>query len=96
MKLRDLLKIESVVDKRAVPSDMIELDIEYFSESKQQNIDIMDMHLVHFIRVFVKMQNAEMMTVDEIIEKCQPITVNIDGVEYVRLNEKIMEDYKNA
>lgn len=83
MKLRDLLKIESVVDKRAVPSDMIELDIEYFSESRQESIDIMDMHLVHFIRVFRKMHEDQY---NEIMEYAKPDTVEIDGVKYRRIN----------
>lgn len=83
MKLRDLLKIESVVDKRAVPSDMHELDIEYFSESRQESIDIMDMHLVHFIRVFRKMHEDQY---NEIMEYAKPDTVEIDGVKYRRIN----------
>jgi len=82
MKLRDLLKIESVVDKRAVPSDMIEMDVEYYSESKQQSIDIMDMHLVHFIRVYAKMHEDQY---NEIMEYAKPDIVEIDGMKYRRV-----------
>ena len=82
MRLRELLKIESVVDKRAVPSDMIEMDIEYYSESKQQHIDIMDMHLVHFIRAFVKMDAAA-----NEMKYTKPEIIEVDGAQYKRLPE---------
>ena len=45
MRIRDLLEIQSIVDKRAIPCDIAELDISYYSESKEQDIKILDMHL---------------------------------------------------
>jgi hypothetical protein len=87
MKLRDLLKIESVVDKRAVPSDMLELDIEYFSESRQESIDIMDMHLVHFIRVYAKMHEDQYSELINAAAHAKPDIVQIDGIKYRRVND---------
>lgn len=55
MKIKQLLEIQEVVEGRISPCDMIEiLDLEYYSESKEETIKIGDMHLTHFLRVFRK------------------------------------------
>ena len=54
MLIKDILKIQSIIDKRAVPSDVLEfLDQNYYSESKEDHIRFGDMHITHFIRIFI-------------------------------------------
>ena len=54
MKIKDILKIESIIDKRAIPSDILEfLDQNYYSESKEDHIRFGDIHITHFIRIFI-------------------------------------------
>ena len=55
MTLDQIVKIQSVIDKRAIRSDTLEfLNEQRFSESKQCMIRYGDMHIDHFLKVFVK------------------------------------------
>jgi hypothetical protein len=52
MTLDQIVKIQSVIDKRAIRSDTLEfLNEQRFSESKQCMIRYGDMHIDHFLRV---------------------------------------------
>ena len=54
MIIKDILKIESIIDKRAPAGDVLEfLDQTYYSESKEDHIKLGDMHIIHFIRMFI-------------------------------------------
>ena len=54
MKIKDILKIQSIIDQRAIPSDVLEfLDQNYYSESKEDHIKYGDIHITHFIRIFI-------------------------------------------
>ena len=55
MKLDDLLTIQAVAEKRAVPIDILENEYEYYSKSKDIDIKLLDLHLIHFIRIFLVM-----------------------------------------
>ena len=48
MKVKKLLEIQSVIED--VPSDMFEDDFEYWSRTKSEWVNILDMDLVHVIR----------------------------------------------
>ena len=52
MTLNEIIKIQSVIDNRAIASDTLEtLKINfYYSKSKGVNIAIGDMHIDHFLR----------------------------------------------
>jgi hypothetical protein len=53
MTLDQIVKLQSIVDKRAIASDTLEfLNEQRFSESKQCMIRYGDMHIDHFLRVF--------------------------------------------
>ena len=53
MKIKDILEIESIIDKRAIPSDILEfLDQTYYSKSKDEHIKYGDMHIAQFVRVY--------------------------------------------
>ena len=55
MKLDVIFKIQSIIDNRAVPSDIPQiLDEEYFSKSKGVHIRLGDMDITHFLRVYNK------------------------------------------
>ena len=56
MKIKGLVKIQSLVEGTTVPSDIPQiLNLLYYSKSKKQLIQLGEMHLTHFIRVFVNM-----------------------------------------
>jgi|TARA_X000000368_G_C22606732_1_gene526157 hypothetical protein len=55
MKLDVIFKVQSIIDNRATPSDILEiLDDEYFSKSKGVHIRLGDMDITHFLRVYNK------------------------------------------
>ena len=51
MKLKDLLNIQQIVEKRAIPYDVLEFDSSHYSKSKDMTVDILDLHLTHAIRI---------------------------------------------
>jgi len=54
MKLDDLLTIQAIAEKRAVPIDILENEYEYYSKRKEIDIKLLDLDLIHFIRIFLK------------------------------------------
>ena len=55
MKLDVIFKMQSIIDERAIPSDILKiLDEEYFSKSKGVPIRLGDMDITHFVRVYNK------------------------------------------
>ena len=60
MQIRKLLEIDKVIhdnDGRAFPCDLQDFNdegLKYFSESKQEYINILDMELVHLLRIVKK------------------------------------------
>ena len=51
MILKDLLNIQQIVEKRAIPYDVLEFDSKHYSKSKDMTVDILDLHLTHAIRI---------------------------------------------
>ena len=54
MKVKDLLEIQSTIEKRKVPCDMNGDLNQHFSVSKEEYINILDMDLIHLIRSYSK------------------------------------------
>ena len=54
MKLKDILKIQSIIEGRATPYDVLEDTYVHYSKSKDEYINLLDLHLIHFIRIFLK------------------------------------------
>tara|TARA_Y100001937_G_scaffold64156_1_gene87798 strand:+ start:229 stop:465 length:237 start_codon:yes stop_codon:yes gene_type:complete len=53
MKLDVIFKVQSVLDNRAIPHDIIGLlDTTYYSKSKAKEIRLGDMDITHFVRVY--------------------------------------------
>ena len=55
MKLKDILKIQSIVESRATPYDILESGFTHYSKSKDEYIDLLDLHITHFIRIFLNL-----------------------------------------
>ena len=54
MTLDQIIKIQSIIDKRSIRSDTLEfLDKERYSDSLDKTIRYGDMHIDHFINVFL-------------------------------------------
>ena len=51
MILKDLLHLQQIVEKRAIPYDVLEFDSTHYSRSKDMTVDILDLHLTHAIRI---------------------------------------------
>ena len=49
MKIKKLLKLQSVIEDSVIPADMTD-NFKYFSRSKDGWISILDMDLIHVIR----------------------------------------------
>ena len=72
MKLKDILAIQSIVDSRATPCDLLESGYTYYSKSKDEYIDLLDLHITHFIRIFLKQVEENNKNIDkERIEEMQ-------------------------
>ena len=54
MKVKDLLEIQSTIEKRKVPCDMNGDLNQHFSTSKEEYINIVDMDLIHLVRSYSK------------------------------------------
>ena len=78
MKVKDLLEIQSTIEKRKVPCDMNGDLNQHFSESKDDYINILDMDLIHLVRSYSKSLNRDGGTVEE---KSQEILDNLDVIE---------------
>ena len=53
MKLDVIFKVQSIIDERAIPVDILELlDTTYYSKSKNRDIRLGDMDITHFVRVY--------------------------------------------
>ena len=87
--LMELVKIQAVIDNRAIASDTIEtLETTYrFSKSKGVNIKIGDMHIDHFLRS-LNLEKVQKNVVDiqtaQIIERQKKTLIKIKRL----INEK--------
>ena len=53
MKLKQVLAIQDILDKRRIPIDMAE-DWVYYSKSREEFIDILELDIVHAVRILRK------------------------------------------
>tara|TARA_R110002051_G_scaffold212382_1_gene277523 strand:- start:65 stop:328 length:264 start_codon:yes stop_codon:yes gene_type:complete len=55
MKVRKLLELQSTIEESVTPCDMNYDDLnKHYSESKDKEIDILDMDLIHLVRSYSK------------------------------------------
>ena len=91
MKLKDILAIQSIVESRATPYDLLESGYTYYSKSKDEYIDLLDLHITHFIRIFLKQaeENNDKMTYDRSynsrLDKMRMTTQDLlNDIQYLR------------
>ena len=78
MKVRKLLEIQSVLED--VPSDMLEDDFEYWSRSKSDWLNILDMDLVHVVRALSLESKLELERHDtKIIQKLKHYIAELEA-----------------
>jgi len=78
MKVQELLELQSVITKRATPSDIKDNNLsDHYSESKGVYMDILDMDLIHLIRSYSKLiqvkATTKIVAVDLLREKLDSI-----------------------
>ena len=87
MKLKDLLNIQQIVEKRAIPSDVLEFDSTHYSRSKDMTVDILDLHLTHAIRILNNYLNDDvyprLSNRKEINDHLDVIRDNLDDIKEV-------------
>ena len=79
MKVKDLLEIQSTIEKRKTPCDMNGDLNQHFSTSKEEYIDILDMDLIHLVRSYSKCLDMGKVSDDEL--KSQEILNDLDVIE---------------
>ena len=91
MKLKDILAIQSIVENRATPYDILESGFTHYSKSKDEYIDLLDLHITHFIRIFLKQveENNDKMTYDRSynsrLDKMRMTTQDLlNDIQYLR------------
>ena len=84
MKLRTLLNIQRSVEERAVPSDVLEFDSTHHSQSKDKEINILDLHLTHAIRILnnylTVFEFRERQDIDDSLKSIRDLVDNISDV----------------
>ena len=84
MKLKDLLNIQQIVEKRAIPSDVLEFDSTHYSQSKDITVDILDLHLTHAIRILnnylTVFEFRERQDIDDSLKSIRDLVDNISDV----------------
>ena len=77
MKLDVIFKVQSIIDERAIPSDILELlDDTYYSKSKDRDIRLGDMDITHFVRVYNNIEDR-----GDISNKLDKIRVQLTDIE---------------
>ena len=95
MKLKDLLNIQQIIEKRAIPSDVLEFDSQHYSRSKDITVDILDLHLTHAIRILNNYLTVfEFRDRQEINDHLDVIKDNLDDIKEV-VNKWVLHEVKS-
>ena len=96
MTLNQIVKIQSIIDKRAIRSDTLEfLNEERYSESKQEYIRYGDMHIDHFLRVFSSGKFRSIFKTDD--NGIVDVKSEISAEEIFKsLKQKIVKEFGNG
>ena len=82
MKVKDLLEIQSTIEKRKMPCDMNGDLNQHFSVSKEEYIDILDMDLIHLVRSYSKCLDMGKVSNSSLIS--QKLSHIVDSVEVIK------------
>ena len=85
MKVRKLLEIQSVLED--VPSDMLEDDFEYWSRSKSDWLNILDMDLVHVVRALNVESKLEVNNIKpNIVKRLKECVAELEAQDGIKRN----------
>jgi len=59
MNIREMLKIQQAFENKIIPEDLLEEENYYYSESKKDYINVLDLDLHHLIRILIKHIDSE-------------------------------------
>ena len=59
MNIRELLKIQQAFENKTIPEDLLEEENYYYSESKKDYINVLDLDLHHLIRILIKQLDSD-------------------------------------
>ena len=82
LKIRDLIEIEKHFAKnKKTPCDIVEaLEQETYSESKDEDIKLGDMHLTHYIRRQLRDEKKDDKTISELNKKIRELKNTISDI----------------
>ena len=80
MKLDVIFKVQSVLDNRAIPHDIIGLlDTTYYSKSKDRDIRLGDMDITHFVRVYSNLKDTDNASIADKLDKVRLQLTDIEN-----------------
>ena len=80
MKLDVIFKVQSIIDERAIPSDILELlDDTYYSKSKDRDIRLGDMDITHFVRVYSNPKDTDNVSIADKLDKVRLQLTDIEN-----------------
>ena len=80
MKLDVILKVQSIIDERAIPVDILELlDTTYYSKSKDRDIRLGDMDITHFVRVYSNLKDTDNVSIADKLDKVRLQLTDIEN-----------------
>ena len=80
MKLDVIFKVQSIIDERAIPSDILELlDDTYYSKSKDRDIRLGDMDITHFVRVYSNLKDTDNVRIADKLDKVRLQLTDIEN-----------------
>jgi|TARA_Y100000015_G_scaffold26701_1_gene25925 hypothetical protein len=80
MKLDVIFKVQSIIDERAIPSDILELlDTTYYSKSKDRDIRLGDMDITHFVRVYSNIKDTDNVSIADKLDKVRLQLTDIEN-----------------
>ena len=59
MNIREILKIQQAFENKTIPEDLLEEENYYYSESKKDYINVLDLDLHHLIRILIKQLDSD-------------------------------------
>lgn len=59
MNIREMLKIQQAFENKTIPEDLLEEENYYYSESKKDYINVLDLDLHHLIRILIKQIDSD-------------------------------------
>jgi hypothetical protein len=59
MNVREMLKIQQAFENKTIPEDLLEEENYYWSESKKDYINVLDLDLHHLIRILIKQLDSD-------------------------------------